>query len=93
MTIAWFILENIGIWSLYFKSNPYSLYIHALCMGMIGFITALGPMLMIGLYGPSIILASIFHQIWGFVLYLTLPFLLISGSICLITKLKPNIRP
>jgi len=45
-------------------------------------------MLMIALNVPSIILLSWNHTLWGFVLYCILPFLLISGAICKISKDK-----
>lgn len=53
----------------------------------------IGPIMMIVQYGPSIILQYWFHQLIGFILYCTLPFLLLSGSICKISKDRSDIDP
>lgn len=62
-------------------------------MSIIGFLNAVAPMLMIANEGPSVILENYFHQTWGFILYFILPFLLISGTVCIISKLRPAIDP
>ena len=93
LTCAWFIFTNCGIWALNFKSHPYGMFIHIGCMSCAAFLMALGPIMMIVTYGSSIILQFWFHQTWGFVFYCTLPVILLSGSICKISKTKADMAP
>lgn len=53
----------------------------------------IGPIMMIVQYGPSIILQFWYHQLIGFMLYCILPILLISGSICKISKDRNDVDP
>lgn len=69
------------------------MYVHILCMSCSAFLMAIAPIMMISINGPSIILQSWNHTIWGFVLYCTLPFLLLSGSVCKISKDNTQVTP
>lgn len=93
LSVAWFVLPNFAIWALYFKHKPYAIYIHIFCMSLTAFLMAIGPIFMLTYYGASIILQFWYHQLIGFILYCILPFLLISGAICKISKTRPEVDP
>lgn len=93
LSIAWFILPNFAIWALHFKSNPYAIYVHIACMSLSAFLMAVGPIIMLTYYGASIILQFWYHQLIGFILYCILPILLVSGSVCKISKDRPDVEP
>ena len=86
LSVAWLVFAHVGIWALYFKHNRYALYLHILCMSCAGFLMAMGPIMMIVSYGPTIIIASVLHELWGFIQFCVLPFVLLSGAICKISK-------
>ena len=93
LTVGWFALENIGLWALYLKNKAFAVPVHIFCMSCIGFLMAVGPIVEIVLHGPAIITASKFHTLWGFILYCILPFLLLSGALCILGKGRPSVRP
>lgn len=93
LSVAWLVFAHVGIWALYFKHNRYALYLHILCMSCAGFLMAMGPIMMIVSYGPTIITASVLHELWGFIQFCVLPLVLLSGAICKISKDWPSVRP
>lgn len=89
LSTAWFIFTNIGVWALNFKSYHWGMYLHIAAMSCAAFLMALGPIMMIVQFGPSVILFQWFHQTWAFVFYCMLPLILLSGSVCKISKTQP----
>lgn len=91
--MGWFALENIGLWVLYIKNKSYAVPIHIFCMSCVGFLMAIGPIIEIVVHGPSIITRGIFHELWGFILFCVLPFLLLSGAVCMFGKGNSKAKP
>lgn len=54
---------------------------------------AIGPIIEIVVHGPSIITRGIFHELWGFILFCVLPFLLLSGAVCMFGKGNSKAKP
>lgn len=93
LTVAWFGLENIGLWALHFKSKAYSQFIHIFCMASAAALMFIGCMIELVVFGPRAIYFRFYHMTWGFVLMCIIPFLLLSGSVCKISQNSPYTKP
>ncbi len=78
---------------MHFKHNRYAVLLHIFFMSCAAFLMAMGPIMMIVSYGSPIIVASITHELWGFIQFCILPLVLLSGAICKFSKDSPTMSP
>ena len=90
LTITWFGLENLLLWSTLLKQYKVGIMLHALVGAVIAGLMITGALMEILNEGIG---GSFLHMILGFVLLITMPFILLSGAVCKIQQQFNGIDP
>lgn len=93
LTLAWFGLENLLLWSSLFKNLRYGIYAHAFFGSLAAAFMIVGSLMMIVSEGFGEIREEFLHMTLGFVLLVVMPLILISGTLCKIQQQSDSVEP
>ena len=91
--IAWFALENLTLWSMFFKNYRYGAIAHIFFASLLGGFFFIGGMMMIIAEGWGEVTEEFAHMTLGFILLILLPILMFTGALTKIFQLSPNKNP
>ena len=89
--MAWFGLENVLVWSLFFKTYRYATFVHITTAILIALLFTSGALVMLVSGSTALLYAYYWHNDVGFGLLILLPFILTSGAVCKFSQTLPAV--